>query len=62
MLHLPPIEGDRNTTQSVFPTKGRDEDESLCGAQARESVERSTATTWALHDCVVWRQQLPEQP
>ncbi len=62
MLRVPPPEKDDPAPAPPFPTRGRDEDEATSSAQGRQGIERSAATTWAWHECVVWRQQLPEQP
>ena len=60
MLKMPPGDEDQAATP-VLPTRGRD-DADTSGSNVRDSVDRSLAATWTIEECIVHRQQLPDQP
>ncbi len=44
----------------TFPTRGRDGIEMLTSGQGTPRVEPLPTTMWSSHECLVWRQELPD--
>jgi hypothetical protein len=58
-MKLPPHDDDQ-VPAPQSPTRGREESDTA-GSQPRDGVDRRGPTTWTIDECVVHREQLPDQ-